>query len=137
MNQISAKRLRCIFTSTFIIFFFGLLCSSCVTGMKSSKTSRTASQQSQVKPYTFTVKVDSLDSQSQNKIRVEMQKLGKVESVQVNQKSGLVNVTFKIDHKISNSQVMQAVRKAGYTPKEIIKNPLELSQLENMIPQKK
>jgi len=105
--------------------------------MKSSKTSRTASQQSQVKSATFTVKVDSLDSQSQNKIRAEMQKLGKVESVQVNQKSGLVNVTFKIDHKISNSQVMQAVRKAGYTPKEIVKSPLELSQLEKIIPQKK
>jgi len=66
-----------------------------------------------------------------------MRKLGKVESVQVNQKSGLVNVTFKIDYKISNSQIMQAVRHAGYTPKEIIKSPLELSQLENMVPQKK
>jgi cation transport ATPase len=98
--------------------------------------SRTATQQSQTGSCTFTLKVDGLDNQSQARIQSEMQKIGKVESVQVNQKSGLVYITFKNNSKISNNQVMQAIKQAGYKPKEVIKGPLDLSQLEQNMPKK-
>jgi cation transport ATPase len=98
--------------------------------------SRAPLQQIQTSSSTFTLKVDGLDSQSQARIQSEMQKIGKVESVQVNQKSGLVYITFKTNSKISNNQVMQAVKQAGYKPKEVVKGTLDLSQLEQKMPKK-
>ncbi len=137
MNQKPTKQLRCIFTSTLILVIFCLSCPSCVTSSKSPPKSRAAPQQSQMGSYTFALRVDGLNSQSQAKIQAAMQKFGKVESVQVNQKSKLVRITLKTNRKISDQQVMQAVKQAGYVPKEIVKGPMDLSQLEKMMPKKK
>jgi len=82
------------------------------------------------------VKVDGLDTQSQNKIRTEMQKLGNVESVEANQETGLVKIKLRTERKVSNNQVMQAIKQAGYKPREIVKSPIEISELEKPIPQR-
>ena len=137
MNQKTTEQLRCILNSTLMLVIFCLLCPSCVTSSKSPPKSRTALQQSQMGSYTFALRVDGLNSQSQAKIQAAMQKFGKVESVLVNQKNKLVRITLKTNRKISDQQVMQAVKQAGYVPKEIVKGPMDLSQLEKMIPKKK
>ncbi|MBM3240549.1 hypothetical protein FJZ31_30055 [Candidatus Poribacteria bacterium] len=137
MNKKPTKCPKPISTSILMLVIFGLACSSCVTASKSTFISRTATQQSQTGAYTFTLRVDDLDNQSQAKIQAEMQKIGNVEGVQVNQKSGLVYITFKTNSKISNNQVMQAVKQAGYKPKEVVKGPLDLGQLEQNMPKKK
>ncbi len=119
-------------TSVLMLVFLGIWVAGCAPSAR--KHSKPTPQPSKAESQTVALKVDGLDGQSQARITAEMQKLGQVQNVQVDQKNGLVRVTFKTAQKVLNQQVMQAVQQAGYAPRQILESPLELSQLEKTMP---